>query len=177
MKKALLVYATRFGATEVVAKELAKILGDRNVKVRLFDLKGSKDWPSPQNFDGVIVASSVARFRITKEAKKYIKKHAEILKDKPFGFVFCSAESMDHEEQAISKYVKIAVKPSVVRGVGVYFDLSESNKLGWVDKKILRAIAEGIAKNESAELNPAGKNDFLKHDRIRDFAHEFYTQL
>lgn len=171
MKRVLIVYATRFGATEKVAKELAGLL-EKNFAVRLFDLKGGGNWPSPENYEGVIVASSVAIFRITKEAGNYVRKYAEILKDKPFGFIFCSAESLDHEQEAIRKYVKLAVKPVVVRGVGVHFDFSESNRIGFVKRRML----EGIAKYyDKIDFN--GSNDLLKHDRIKGFAEDFTARL
>jgi menaquinone-dependent protoporphyrinogen IX oxidase len=178
--KVLIAYATRYGATKIVAKEISKILKNKNKRVKLVNLKNGNGWPSPNNFDGVIVASSVAKFNLTKEAKSYIKKFKKDLVKKPFGFVFCSAESIMDEEKAIEKYVlqplsKMFVKPDVVRGVGAYFDLSKNNKIGFLDKNILKSVALGIANSQKVKLKD--KNDFLKYDRIEEFVNSFVKKI
>ena len=178
--KILIAYATRYGATRIVANELKKQFKNKRVRTKIVNLKNGNGWPSPKNFDGVILASSVAKFNLTKEVKNYVKKFKSELVKKPFGFVFCSAESIMDEEKAIEKYVlkplsNYLIKPDVVRGVGAYFDLSKNNKIGFVEKKILKSIAIGIANSQKVKLKE--KNDFLKHDRIEKFVNDFVKKI
>lgn len=60
-KNVLIVYGSRYGSTEEISQEIANVLENKGIETQLIDLKKmkSKDWPSLESFDGVLVGSGI----------------------------------------------------------------------------------------------------------------------
>ena len=75
MSKTLIVYGTRFGATEKSAQVIARELQTKfNHDVIVIKLSGQTDDVEIAEFDNIIIGSSVAMFSWTKRAKKFLRK-------------------------------------------------------------------------------------------------------
>jgi menaquinone-dependent protoporphyrinogen IX oxidase len=94
MSNTILVYATRWGATEETAKEIKRVLENNfNINVDLANLKDKKKEnrnPDITPYENIIIGISVARFRWAKEGKTFLKKRKKILATKRL-FVFVSS--------------------------------------------------------------------------------------
>ena len=79
-KKVLIVYDTRYGATEITSRDISDVLEEKGVDVDLINLKPLKmvQWPDPEQYNGIIVGSSVAMFRWKKKPKKFLSKNKKI---------------------------------------------------------------------------------------------------
>ncbi|MEX2725335.1 MAG: flavodoxin domain-containing protein [Candidatus Freyarchaeota archaeon] len=95
-KKVLIAYGTRYGSTEEISQEMGKTLEKEGLEVQLVDLKKtkSKEWPSLEPFDGVLVGSSIAVGKWMNEPQEFLKKHkAEIKKKEKIRGIFVSCGS------------------------------------------------------------------------------------
>lgn len=95
-KKVLIAYGTRYGSTEEISQEMGKTLEKEGLEVQLVDLKKtkSKEWPSLEPFDGVLVGSSIAVGKWMNEPQEFLKKHkAEIKKKEKILGIFVSCGS------------------------------------------------------------------------------------
>ena len=106
MVKTLIVYGTRFGATEKSSQVIARELKEKfNHEVEVVKLSSQTENIDYSSFDNVIIGSSVAYFSWTKRAKKFLKKDFTGKKV----FVFVSSAGLTYpalEEGNMIKYRK-----------------------------------------------------------------------
>jgi menaquinone-dependent protoporphyrinogen oxidase len=99
-KKALIVYGTRFGATASTAEEIARVLRDNGIDVRVVNAKKEKV-TSIAEYDLVIVGSGMMIHRWTKEPEKFLEKfQQELAKKKVALFVSSGAQVLiEHDKK------------------------------------------------------------------------------
>jgi len=90
--KTLIVYATKHGATAKIAQHISENIQNST----LCDLKEGKV-PNIQEFDCIIIGSSIYAGSARKEAKKFVAENANTLCQKRVG-LFLSAMSAKEEE-------------------------------------------------------------------------------
>ena len=73
MKKALIVYCTRYGATEMTSEEIAGALSQEGLDAKIVNLKNDKV-KGIIEYDLVIVGSGIQINRWTKEPERFLKK-------------------------------------------------------------------------------------------------------
>lgn len=83
--KTLVVYATKYGATKVIAEELCKNLKGET------DIRNIKDKiPNIKNYDAVIVGGSIYMGKIQKGITSFLRRNKRALMDKKLGlFIGC----------------------------------------------------------------------------------------
>lgn len=183
-KKVLIAYGTRYGSTEEISQEIGKTLEKEGLKVQLVDLKKtkSKEWPSLEPFDGVLVGSSIAIGKWMKEPQEFLKKHkAEIQKkEKILGlFVSCGSASFPETyEQGKSDYLekvmaKIGIEADIYEAFGGVYDFSESSRVGGMAKRALKMASKQMNKQYGTRIDLNAKNDFRDWDQIQNFAKKF----
>ena len=87
--KTLIVYGTRYGATEKTADEIANLLRNKNIEVDLVNAKMEKIRDISE-YDMVIVGSGIKTFRWTKEPKSFLKKFRKELREKKVALFVCA---------------------------------------------------------------------------------------
>ncbi|MCL2759305.1 MAG: flavodoxin domain-containing protein [Treponema sp.] len=85
--KTIILYATKHGAAGEIAQRIAEKIDGAVVH----DLKQAL--PSLADFDCIIVGGSIYAGSIRKEAKTFLTKNAEILKEKKLGLFLCGLDS------------------------------------------------------------------------------------
>ncbi len=116
MSKTILVYATRWGATEETAQEIKKVLSENhNIKVDLVNLKDKKKKenrnPDISPYENIIIGISVAKFRWAKEGKKFLKKNKKALsKKKLFIFVSSGGAGSAYQQKNLEEYERLQKK-------------------------------------------------------------------
>jgi menaquinone-dependent protoporphyrinogen IX oxidase len=106
MSKTLLVYGTRFGATEKSSEVIAKVLEEQfNHEVDVVKLSSQTGEIDLGNYDNVIIGSSLAMFSWTKRPKKFLKEDFSGKKV----FVFISSAALTYQAKLdgnMEKYEK-----------------------------------------------------------------------
>ena len=115
MNRTVLVYATRWGATEETACEISRILSEKyNIDVDLFNLKDKRKErrnPDISSYKNVIIGISVAKFTWAKEGKKFLKKNKSILADKKlFVFVSSGGAGEAYQRKDMKEYERLQKK-------------------------------------------------------------------
>jgi len=177
-KKVLITYGTRYGSTKEVAEKMKIIFEKANLITDLVNLKevSESDWPSLQEYDGVIVGSSIKFGKWMKEPMSYLIKNQEFFKEElPFGIYVCSALAADpkkyselKQEYIGQKITDLSINVSLYDAFGGVIDLTSATKFGWVDKRIVGMMAKSdatIKKNE--------RNDLRDWDQITAFGEKF----
>jgi len=184
-KKILLVYATRYGATESTIQKMAEWMKEE-YETELVDLRKTKakEWPKVEEFVGIIIGSGIRMDRWTKEATAFLKKNREFLtknKERVAVFVSCGTASQKKFEEARRKYLVEHFEKNdlpqfhsdTFSGV---FDFTKETRFGYLTKKLMKSIAEKDM-SEELEWDFEGKNDFRDWDKIKKFVEEFKEKI
>ncbi|MFW9904322.1 MAG: flavodoxin domain-containing protein [Candidatus Thorarchaeota archaeon] len=116
MSKTILVYATRWGATEETAQEIKRVLNEKfNIEVDLTNLKDKEKKenrnPDISPYENVIIGISVAKFRWAKEGKKFLQKNkTALLGKKLFVFVSSGGAGEAYQNKNFNEYERLQKK-------------------------------------------------------------------
>lgn len=183
-KKVLIAYGTRYGSTEEVSQEIAKMLENKGMEVQLLDLKKtkSKNWPSIESFDGILVGSSIKIMKWMKEPQAFLKKYKEELqkKEKALGIFISSGTAAvpEKREYARTEWIekvmnKMGVEADIYDAFGGVFDFSESSRMGGMEKRMLKMAVKEMSKDLGLELDKNSRNDLRDWEQIRSFTEKF----
>jgi menaquinone-dependent protoporphyrinogen IX oxidase len=170
-KKVLLAYATRYGSTETIARDIEKALSENGVIVQRVDLKNVnfKDM-DPKSYNGVIVGASVAMFRLHPAAKKFLKHLCKQLKGSGVPLIIFIASGTAIKDPAkaeakwITKYVeKYGLEPALTMAVEPCMVMTASTKPN------VKGVCKALAKDAGIEFDPKGMNDMRDKERFGAF--------
>ncbi len=183
----LIVYSSRHGSTSEIAQEIADTIEREETLVDLIDLRDKSKWPNENDlkeYSGIIIGSGIKYGKWTKEGFNFLKKFKDILNQKPLGVFISSGEASNPRtyEQAKEKYLdnvllKIGIKGNslIVEAFGGVFDLSNDSSYNFLERKILKRIAES---DETGFIIHDGKlNDFRNWQSIRNWATDFCNEV
>lgn len=185
-KKVLILYGTRFGATEGVAGKMAELARDNGIQAEVLDLKDLPQDRIPDftNYDGLMIGSSIKIGQWTKDVKKFVSNYKDQLNafNGKKGFFVCSAYAADPEsyqrvktEYTLEACNKLGVeKLDLFDAFGGLMDFTETSRMGWLDKKLLKVAAK-VASGEKAEDD--SYTDLRDWDQIEKFTLEFFKKL
>jgi len=179
MTKALIVYGTRYGAAASTSEEIAKILRQEGLEVRVVNAKEEKV-KDIADYDLVVVGSGILFHRWTSEPENFLKKfQKELARKKVALFVCCGSASQslnegkpDIAESARRRYLeekgaKYSLQPVAL---GLFGGVYNYNKEPWYAKKAMEMDRPRI---EAAykETQP-GVYDTRDWNAIRSWAKE-----
>jgi menaquinone-dependent protoporphyrinogen IX oxidase len=153
VSKALIVYGTRYGAAASTSEEIAKVLRQKGLEVRVVNAKQEKIKDIAE-YNLVIVGSGIQINRWTGEPEKFLQKfRKELAKKKVALFVCCGSASqalgIEPEEAAKnkSKYLNEKAAQYDLQPVafGFFGGIYNFNKTPWWAKKALEAERPKIA--------------------------------
>lgn len=180
--KVLIAYGTRFGSTEEISQEIKKTIEEQGLDCELLNLKEikSKKWPSPSEFDGILVGSSIKIAKWMNEPKKFLRMNKELFnqKEKTLGLFISSALALTKKEESIRLYLKefsenLGISPDIYEPFGPLIDFTDSSRMGWFDQKMFKMASDSMEKEYGVQFDVNGRNDFRDWDQIRDFARKF----
>jgi len=185
-KKILISYGTRYGDTEGVAGKIAELARENGLQAEVYNLKDlpNDKIPDFSNYDGILIGSSIRIGQWTKGVKKFVGNNKDQLnsfKGKK-GFYVCSAYAADPDsyDRVKVEYTKDACEKLGVEKLDLYdafgglMDFSETSRMGWLDKKLLKVAAK-VASGEKAEDD--SYSDLRDWEQIENFALEFFKIL
>ena len=150
MHRSLVVYGTRYGATAKTSKEIAKVLCQKGLDVKLVNLK-DEEVKDIQEYELIIVGSGIQIGKWTNEPEKFLSKFQQELARKKLALFVCcgGATPLSEGEQKIkesqdakTKYLeekasKYSLKPIAL---GLFGGVYDFNKMSWFFKKTLSGI-------------------------------------
>jgi len=186
VKKILIAYGSRFGSTEEISDKISSILTEKGIETEIVNLRKVKDknWPSLDGFSGLLVGSGLRMGKWTKESKKFLAKNKELLNNSELKvglFVSCGdAAAPENVPKAREDYIETVIaelelKADIYDAFAGVFDLTETSKIGYLDKKALVMVAKRRSEGD-AKLEANKRYDFRDWDQIKSFA-EKYAEL
>lgn len=140
--KALVTYATRYGATAGIAEKIHEVLNLAGVPSDLFNVKEVSDL-SP--YSAVVLGSAVYIGKWRKEATQFIKKNQSALAECPV-WLFSSGPTEEGDPVELLEGWRIpeSLKPVVdriqVRDIAVFHGVMEPEKLNFFERWIVNNI-------------------------------------
>ncbi|SFG84156.1 flavodoxin domain-containing protein [Sporolactobacillus nakayamae] len=156
--KTVILYATKYGSTEEVARRLREQLdGEVDLVNVVMD-----SFHAPVSYDTVILGGSVYMGKIQKQLTNYIRKNIDVLEQKRIGLFICAAHPEEKKriielQQAFPTSLNQRATAKAVLGYTINFD-----KMSFIDKFIMRKI-KGDNKNVAEFYD----------DRIKSFSASF----
>jgi menaquinone-dependent protoporphyrinogen oxidase len=185
MTKALIVYGTRFGATASTSEEIAKILRQEGLGVRVVNAKEEKV-KNIAEYDLVIVGSGILINRWTGEPEDFLKKFQEDLARKKVAlFVCCGSASPamnggkpETAEKAKTKYLdekaaKYGLQPVAL---GLFGGVYDFNRWPWWAGKAKPMAKQQLDAAGFKETQP-GIYDTRDWNTIRSWAKELAQKV
>lgn len=80
MRRALVVYASRHGATAGIAERIGEVLRAEDIDATVAN---ARDMPNPGAFDAYVIGSGVYMGKWEKDATSYVERHEAILGTRP----------------------------------------------------------------------------------------------
>ncbi|MBU7000904.1 MAG: hypothetical protein HXS51_09085 [Theionarchaea archaeon] len=181
-RKVLIAYGSRFGCTEEISQEIARVLEEEGVDSQLLDLKKTnpKKWPSIGEFDGILLGSGIRITKWTKESKKFLEMYKKEINEKRSGLFVCCLLAATDQDQAKRDYIRkvideLGITPDIYDAFGGVLDFSDSSNMGFLDKKMLKMAAKAMEEEGGIAIEDDAKNDFRDWDQIRSFAENVAT--
>jgi menaquinone-dependent protoporphyrinogen oxidase len=183
--KALIVYGTRHGATAGSSEEIAKVLREEGLDVKVVNAKKEKIKNIPE-FELIVVGSGMQMFRWTGEAEDFLKKfHKELAQKKLAVFVSSAVKSTferegkkeelakmwkDYLQDKVDKYGLHPVSMAMFGGI---IDYNQMNPLTRRAFSSSRKVYEADGFKE----NPVGVFDMRNMEEIRVWAKELAAKV
>lgn len=177
--KALIAYATRYGATAGTSEEIAKILREEGFDVKIANLKKEKI-KDVSDFDLVVVGSGLQMARWVGEAEDFLNKfRRELAQKKVAIFVSSMKTALEREGKTdeLAKSREIALEAKATKyglhpvSMGMFGGCVDYNKMNFITRKAMGAIKEQLEKDGFKE-NPPGVYDMRDWDEIRSWARD-----
>lgn len=165
MKKALIVYGTRYGATASTSEDIAQILRLEGFHVKMVNAKEERV-RDIADYQLVIVGSGIQIHKWTGEPEKFLKEFQKELREKKLALFVCcgSAQPLtDKEEEkakaaqeARRKYLeekaaKYGLKPVAL---GLFGGVYNFNKMPWWSRKVMQPLKLQLEAAGFKETNP-----------------------
>jgi menaquinone-dependent protoporphyrinogen oxidase len=184
-KKVLIVYGTRYGATESTSEEISKILQGEGLEAKVVNAR-KENIKDISPYDLIIVGSGMQMGKWTKEPENFLNQFQKELANKKVAiFVSSAAQALiEHEnkteeinnnrkqylEEKAAKYNLQPVSMVIFGGVWDY------NKMNFLFKKTLSGFKPKIEAAGYKEIKP-GLYDTRDWNIIRSWAKELATKI
>ncbi len=178
--KALIVYATRYGATKGTADEIARILREENVEVKIVNAK-EEQVKGISEYGLVVVGSGMAMGNWVGEAEDFLKKFQKDLENKKLALFISSLKPVEEREgktAQVARTRKIGLEDKILKyhlkpiTVGFFGGILDYNKMSFLTRKAMEVgYKSQLQKNGFKETRP-GVYDLRNWDEIRSWARE-----
>jgi menaquinone-dependent protoporphyrinogen IX oxidase len=184
-KKVLIVYGTRYGATEGTLEEIAKVLREEGIETTVINA-GKEKVKDISGYDMVIVGSGMQMAKWTGAAENFLKKfQKELAKKKVAIFVSSAAEALmkyDKNTEELEKIKKQYLEDkAVLYGLNpvsmvIFGGVWDYNKMSFIFRKTMSPFKIKIEEAGFKEIKP-GLYDTRDWDVIRKWAKEIAAKV
>ena len=182
--KALIAYATRYGATTSTSEEIAKVLREKGITVKVENVKEEKITDISE-FDLILVGSGMQMGKWTREAENFLAKfHREFAKKKLALFVSTMKSVSDREGKTVdvANSRKVALEDKVAKydlqpiSLGFFGGVLDFNKMNFIMRRTMGFLKPQLEKDGFQEVQP-GVYELRDWDEIRKWALELATKV
>lgn len=163
--RALVVYGTKSGCTEGIAKRIGEQLAAYGASV---EVTAAEKAPSPTGFDAVVVGSGVRAGNWHGAAKSWVQSNADALKEMPVAFYTCGLTLADDPSKTdeVRAYTDPLIEATGVTPVdiGLFAGWNEPDSFGFGERTIMK-------------LMKAPRGDFRDWDAIDAWAESVAPRL
>jgi menaquinone-dependent protoporphyrinogen oxidase len=177
-KKVLVVYGTRYGATEGTSEEIARVLRSERLDVSVVNA-GREQVKVASGYDLIVVGSGVRMGKWTGAAQRFLQKLQKELPSKKVAiFVSSGAQTAEEIENARRQYLedkasKYGLQPISMAVFGGVYDF---NKMFFLFRKTLASLKPKLEEGGVREVKP-GVYDIRDWDAIRAWAKEIAAKV
>ena len=177
---ALIVYATRYGATKGTAEEIARILQEDDVNVKIVNAKEEKV-NDISKYGLVIVGSGMAMGNWVGEAEGFLKKFQKDFENKKVALFISSlkpVEEKDGKTAAVDKTRKIGLEDKILKyhlkplSIGYFGGVLDYNKMSFLTRKTMEIGYKSQLQKYGFKEVESGVYDLRDWDEIRGWAKE-----
>ena len=184
-EKALIVYGTRYGATESTSEEIAKVLKGEGVEVKVVNAKKEKVKDiSP--YDLIIIGSGMQMGKWTGEPERFLNQFQKELANKKVAiFVSSAAQALieyEKKTEEIEKARKQYLEDKAVKynlhpiSMVIFGGVWDFNQMFFLFRKTLASFKPKIEEAGFKEIKP-GLYDTRDWDSIRAWAKEIAAKV
>ena len=174
MTHILILYGTTDGHTRKIAQVLAENLRARRCCVDIVDAAGSLGRPSPESYDGVIVAASVHIGDYQRTVARWVRTYAPMLNGVPTAFLSVCLAVLEKDPKARQEITRImdrflarcGWRPTItkpVAGALLY------TRYGWLKRRMMKRIV-GKA---GGDTDTTRDFEYTDWNDLRQFATDF----
>lgn len=144
--------------------------------------KWTRDWPSLEVFDEVMVGSGVRIGRWMGEPREFLKRNREEPEGKKQAlFISCfsavSAPNCIREELLERVMEETGVRVDLYEAFGPLVDFGKGSRMGFLDRKIAQMVMGRTSGETGVELDMNGGNDLRDWEKVIGFAQRFAEML
>ena len=178
--KALILYGTRQGATKGTAEEIAKILQEENIDVKVVNAQEEKV-KDISEYGLVVVGSGVACGRWVNEAEDFLKRFKKDFKNKKLALFVSSVEPISVREgnkEEVAKMHKIDLEDRISNyslkplSTGFFGGIIDFNRMGFLTRKGMEAAFKTPLQKDGFKETAPGAYDLRDWDEIRKWSKE-----
>lgn len=171
--RTLIAFGTKYGSTEKVAEVIADVLRSSGQNVDVVDLR-QKSTKAVDDYDMVVVGSSIIVGGWSKGSKRFLEENCEILRNKKTALFVCCSNSFlrpDEKETQMNDFLKKVVETHGLNPIslGLFGGEMDFERYGFMVKAVLKKV--GVNKElEDAGIDTSQRFDFRDWDDIKGWA-------
>jgi menaquinone-dependent protoporphyrinogen oxidase len=178
--KALITYATRFGATAGTAQEIAKVLEQEGLEVKVADLKTEKI-NDLSVYNLIVVGSGLAMGNWASETEDFVKKSLAAFEGKKLALFISSLKPVEEKEGRtgpVARIRKVGVDDKILKynlkpiSTGIFGGVINYNKIGFFMRKGMEIGYKSALQKHGFKEVEAGVYDLRDWDEIRSWARD-----
>ena len=176
MNKVLIIYATHYGQTRMIAMAIAERLRERGADPVVLDARYSNHLPGPEGFDAVVLGSRIEMGRHGNTVVDYVSQNREVLERLPTAFFSVSMAAAppntasDPNGYLAALFTKLDWKPT--RSMA-FAGALRYRRYNW----FLRFIMKRISKSAGHTTDTTRDHEFTNWSAVRAFADEIADLL
>lgn len=138
----LVAYATKHGSTKEIAERIGATLGGRGLNA---DVRDTRDRPSPEAYDAVVLGSAVYVGSWRKDAATFLRQHQARLREVPC-WLFSSGPTGEGNPEAIlggwafPKQLESVLEDIQPRGIVLFHGCLNTDELGLFEELVVRGV-------------------------------------
>ena len=175
--KALIIYHTKYGQTEKIARRISAALESKQLAVELYHVDAIGRDMSLDGFQLTVLAAPIYLGKHTKKLTKFVKRHIDALKAMTSAFVSVSMSAAGGQKQrdeamgCVKKFLaKTNWDPTFVQLVPGCLDYKKYN---W----FIRWAMKRIAKANNGHTDTSKNHEYTNWEEVDEFAVKLFDSI
>lgn len=178
--KALIVYATRFGATKSTSEEIAKVLTDEGFEVRTVNAKDEKI-NDISDYELIVIGSGMSMGSWGSEAEDFIKKFGRELESTNLAIFISSLKPVEEKQantKAVDRIQKVGMDDKILKydlkpiSTAIFGGIIDYPKIGFFMRKGMEIGYKSALKKHAFKETAPDVYDLRDWDEINKWAAE-----